>query len=165
VLALGLAAGVALGAVPVTTTSSSTTGGLQTTPALSVSIALGASSYKHSARPVVLTLTLHYEMQCGQPGKGPLVVALPAQERVPATFPAGSAQVNGKAATVSRSGTTTLDVALPPPPQVMCDVIGPGSLKLVLTKVANLGNPARAGTYGVSAHVNAHAFQAELQVS
>jgi hypothetical protein len=38
-------------------------------------------------------------------------------------------------------------ISLPPPPRVMCDVIGPGTLGIVFGRSADLGNPARVGRY------------------
>jgi hypothetical protein len=117
-------------------------------PAISVSL----STVKAGARPVLATLRLHYEMQCGWPGPGSLVLGFPAG-MLPARLAARGVLVNGKAATVARTSSSAreLGVALPARPQIICDAIGPGTLTVVFTRAALLGNPRAAGSYVVRA--------------
>ena len=55
-------------------------------------------------------------------------------------------------------------VALPPRPEVMCDVIGPGRLTIAFSRAAGLGNPAAAGSYTVTARRQAAAFAARFAI-
>jgi hypothetical protein len=167
-LAAGFAIGSAWGDTPpivVGASTSTTTAAAPSPSPLASSASVSVSSRRAGERPVALTLTLRYEMQCGYPGSGTLIVKLPAQEQLPASFAAGSALLDGKRAGVTLAAGKELRVALPARPGVMCDVIGPGKLTLVLTKVARLGNPARAGTYSVTASVGSRTFHAALAIA
>ena len=104
-----------------------------------------------------LTLKLHYEMTCRQPGAGPVFVHLPAKMGVPRTL---AVRVGAKAAPATVSGHD-VTVRLPKPPAITCMSIGMGTLTLYL---AGVRNPATAGTYFVRARVNEHAFTAQLAV-
>lgn len=127
---------------------------------LTGSAGVALSSPRAGARPVVLRLTLSYEMQCGYPGRGPLVVALPPRARLPAALGAGQVLVDGRRPATLRVSGDVLTVGLQPPPQVMCDVIGPGRLVLELARSADLGNPRRAGVYTIRASVGSSSFTA-----
>jgi hypothetical protein len=121
----------------------------QTPPAQSATVQV--SPARAGAHPVALTLKLGYEMQCGYPGPGPVVVQLPAAELVPARIPRAAVLVDGKGAPGVQVAGHAISVALPPRPQVMCDVIGPGKLTIVFTRAAGLGNPSSGGSYTVTA--------------
>src|SRR5581483_6766496 len=56
------------------------------------------SSAKAGAKPVALTLKVHYEMVCGQPGLGKAIVSLPDAAVVPKTIDTASVLVDGKQA-------------------------------------------------------------------
>ena len=183
VLAAGLLVGVAWGAAPpiVVGPSASTTaisGGSTTTAAAAgttspaatpvaptSSASLQVSNARAGARPVALTLKLHYEMQCGQPGRGSLVVSLPAAAKLPTSFAGTAALLNGKKVSLKAGPGKTLRAALPAPPKLICDVIGPGTLTLVVPRTANIGNPAAPGTYPVTARAGIHAFRTTLTVT
>ena len=124
------------------------------------------SSTKAGAKPVALTVKVHYEMVCGEPGLGKAVVTLPAAAAVPRAIDAASILVNGKPSRfVSVSGH---DVAIGMPLKrhgVSCMSIGPGTLTLTLTRAAGIGNPATAGTYTIHVHRNALAFTASVAIS
>jgi len=110
------------------------------------------------ARPAALTLTLRYEMQCGRPGAGPIVVSLPAAERVPHAIARANVLVDGKAPrSVSVSGHA-VTIALVLPHGITCMVIGPGTLTVSFTRAAGLGNPAAAGRYRAGVRVGARTF-------
>ena len=104
-----------------------------------------------------LTLKLHYEMTCRQPGAGPVFVHLPAKMGVPRTL---KVRVGAKPAPAAVS-SHDVTVQLPKPPAVTCMSIGMGTLTLYLVGVRN---PATAGTYFVRARVSGHAFTAQLAV-
>jgi hypothetical protein len=101
-----------------------------------------------------LTLKLHYEMTCGQPGPGPVFVYLPKKMGVPQRL------VGTKQAPATVSGHV-VTVQLPKPPAVTCMSIGPATLTLTLVGVRN---PATAGTYVVRARLHEHAFTAKLAI-
>ena len=102
-------------------------------------------------------LKLHYEMTCGQPGLGPVVIQLPARMDV---LPTLAARVNAKRAKATVSGHKVA-VSLPRPPAVTCMSIGMGTLTIDL---ASVRNPPAAGTYFVRARVQDHGFVAQLAV-
>ena len=127
------------------------------------SATVSVSDTHAGARPVRLVLTLRYEMQCGNPGVGTLVVRLPAALRVRSSLPPHSVLLDGRTATARLHGHR-LVVELPPRPRIMCDVIGPGKLRLEVTKAAGLGNPLRAGSYAVVAARGTRTFTARLRI-
>src|SRR5690348_2976686 len=101
------------------------------------------SSRHASAHPVVLTATLHYEMQCGYPGRDPVRLTVPAP---PGRLARAAVLVNGKPATAVSTKGRVVTIAMPKRPEILCDAIGPGALKL---RVGGLRNPAAAGAYRV----------------
>jgi hypothetical protein len=109
------------------------------------------------SRRATLTLKLHYEMTCSQPGAGPVLVHLPAKMGVSQTLVVRNG-TKPLAAIVSGSDVT---IHLPKPPGVTCMSIGPGILTLYLIGVRN---PATAGTYFIRARVRTHAFTAQLAI-
>jgi len=106
------------------------------------------------ARPAALRLSLRTELQCGRLGGGPIVVVFPAAERMPAALQDGDVLVNGKALGATLEGHV-VSIALPKTIGVTCDVVEPGTVSVVFTKAAGLGNPLAAGTYHVSLRVRA----------
>jgi hypothetical protein len=107
-------------------------------------------------------MTLRYQMQCGYPGVGPLVVSFPRAVRLPKRFAAGAVRLSGKAIAATKAGRrVTVTIA---PPGQLCGLIGPGSLKLVFTRKANLVNPKRAGSYLFTATHRTHRFRAKLVI-
>jgi hypothetical protein len=111
------------------------------------SISLAASSLQVGAHPVALTFTFRYEMQCGDPGTGPVVLQFPAAMSVPSRVAKGSVLLNGTAPSSVAVKGAKITVGIPPRSGVMCDVIGPGTLTVVLERSAGIGNPKSAGTY------------------
>jgi hypothetical protein len=105
-----------------------------------------------------LTLKLHYEMTCGQPGAGPLVVQLPARMSVLHTL---AVRIGAKRTTKVTVSGTNVTVQLTRPPGMTCMSIAPGTVTIEL---AGVRNPASAGTYFVRAHVRNHNFTAQLAV-
>jgi hypothetical protein len=129
------------------------------------SVTATLSSAHAGARPVVLTLALRTELQCGRLNGGALVVRLPAQERVPATVAATAVLVGGKPSGAVAVAGHTLTVSIPRPRGMMCDVIGPGTVTLVLTRSANLGNPKNPGTYPLVVSRGTQQFKTTLTIS
>lgn len=103
-----------------------------------------------------LSLRLHYPMVCGLPGRGPLVVTLPAALRVASLRV--RVRVRGKVRPASLRGRM-VTIRLPKPPQVTCMSIAEGTLAITIATVR-----APAGAYVVRARVDTHAFAAPLRV-
>ncbi len=111
-----------------------------------------------------VTVHLHYEMQCGSPGLGPVTLALPAKMSVPAKIVRSSVLVDSKTApSLTRSGSR-LVVGLPVQGVVMCDSIAPGTLTIVVTRAAGIGNPSGAGTYALAIEKGALRFGTKLRI-
>lgn len=127
-------------------------------------LTLKLSSARAAARPIDLSLQLGYEMQCGYPGPGPVVLRFPAAEHVPASISRASVLVDGKAAPSVHVVGRAVSVGLAPAPQIMCDVIGPGRLRIELTRAAGLGNPANGGTYLLDAARGRASFSARFSI-
>lgn len=123
------------------------------------------SSTKAGARPVAVTVKVHYEMVCGQPGRGTAVVSLPGAAVVPRGISRSAVLVNGKPApSVSVSGHD-VSIAMPLPRGVTCMSVGPGTLTLTLTQAAGIGNPKAPGTYTIRVQRNARLYSARVQIS
>jgi hypothetical protein len=122
------------------------------------------SPVRAGARPATLTLKLHYEMVCGNPGRGPLVVTLPHAMRVPARIPRAAVLLQGKLPPRVSVAGHVVTVGVPPPPAVTCLSITMGTLTTTFTRAALLGNPVRTGAYAVRARIGAHAFTARLAI-
>lgn len=136
-------------------------------PIGSRSLVVSLSSNRAGARPVSVTLTFSYMMQCGYPGPGPVRITLPAAERVPSALARGAVLVDGAAARSVALLGRTVTVGLSPRPRVICDVIGEGRLSIELIAAGGFGNPPHAGTYTVSAATSSPsggAFSARFRV-
>lgn len=105
-------------------------------------------------RGQTLALTLRYEMICGRPGRGPLVVRLPAAFRQVKL----RVRVRGDLRPFTAAGRT-ITIRLWKPPKITCMSITEGALPVALA-----GVHAPAGTYVVRAWLNAHAFAVSLHV-
>jgi hypothetical protein len=107
-----------------------------------------------SAAGTTLSLRLHYEMICGQPGPGPLVVRLPAAARL------RGLRVLVRGAEQAASATAAaVTIQLPRPPQVTCMSITEGVLPVELRGVR-----IPPGAYTLNAQVGSHRFTVPLRV-
>jgi hypothetical protein len=131
-------------------------------PAQSAAVSL--SSYRASARPVAVSVQLHYEMQCGWPGPGTLTIRFPAAMAVPATIPPAAVHVDGKPASSALTQGHSEIVGLPARPQIMCDVIGPGVVQVTFSRTARIGNPKSGGSYVLRATRRADSFAARFTI-
>jgi hypothetical protein len=124
-----------------------------------------ATPDRAGARPVALTLALRTELQCGHlPGRK-IAVRLPAQERVPHTIPNSAIRVGGTPAARVRVSGQSLAIDLAQPRGIaVCNVISTGIAKIVVTRAANLGNPAAPGTYSITIRHAAATFDAPLTI-
>ena len=109
-----------------------------------------------SANRSTLFLRLHYEMTCGLPGPGPLVVRLPSTARVSAALTALVDGVRRRVATRAH----VLTVRLPKPPEVTCLSIAFGVLRVALRGVRVPAGVPRT----VRARLPGHAFAARVSV-
>jgi len=115
----------------------------------SSALTVGLSDHRPGAPRVGLRLTFESELQCGIPIGPPLVVTLPAAERVPRAVARTAVIVNRQPA----AGVTVTGHVLAVKvtrPEVLCDVIGRGTVTIAFTRAAGLGNPSRMGAYRVS---------------
>ena len=109
------------------------------------------SSSRAGATPVALTLVAAYEMQCGYPGPGPVLLQLPREEAVPRALKPSQVLVDGRPAPGVGISGHTVRIGLAPMPRIMCDVIGMGRLTILFTRGAELGNPVAPGSYAITA--------------
>lgn len=123
-----------------------------------------AQPARAGARPMQLTLTERAELQCGRVGPGPVIVTLPAGERMPATIPAAAVSVNGTAPTAVERAGRAVTLTLPRPGGVICDVIGPGTVTIRFRRSALLGNPGKPGLYTVTLKVRGQTQSGRLRI-
>ena len=133
---------------------------------IGIGMTIAASTHVAGARNVVVTLTMRYPMQCGDPGAGPLVVTLPQEGRNRPRSPAGSVLVGGKPI-AARLADNRVTMTIPRRLGLKCTVIGPGRLPVTFTRRAGLGNPASPGFLSLhgdarQTHVRRHAFDQRL---
>ncbi len=124
-----------------------------------------ATAVADPARPAaraVLTVTLHYPMTCGQPGRGPVVVTLPTALKRPIVRT--DVLVAGKAPPSLDFFGRTVTIGLPKPPEIICQSIAQGTLRIRFTAAAGLTNPAKAGSYLVTAHIGNRTFHPHLAI-
>jgi hypothetical protein len=108
-----------------------------------------------------LTVTLHYPMTCGQPGRGPVVVTLPT---APRSLQRTDVLVAGKAPPSLGFLGRRVTIGLPKPPEVICQSIAQGTLRIRFTAAAGITNPARAGSYPVTARIGNRTFRPRLAI-
>jgi hypothetical protein len=127
-----------------------------------VVLAIALSSHAIAARPVAVALRTTMTLQCGWPGPV-LDVVFPAAEQLPNALPRSAILVDGEQpASVTRSGRkVTLSV---PRPQVLCDAIGPATMRVTFTRAAGLGNPARAGAYAITVDHGAQSARGSFRI-
>jgi len=119
-------------------------------PGLPQSATASLSSARVGARPVALTIELDYDMQCGYPGPGPVVIELPATEHVPAALTRSQVLLDGHPAVSVAISGHRVEVGLASQPRIICDEIGPGRLTILFSSAAGLGNPSRPGSYTIA---------------
>lgn len=106
------------------------------------------SNSSPGARNVGLTIVLRVdELQCGRLRARSLTLTLPRAMQVPSSIPVGAGRVSGQRVTAVRAHSGTILLSLGYPKGVICDSIGPGTVRIQLAPAAGLGNPVRAGTY------------------
>ena len=126
--------------------------------------AASLSSVHVGARPVALVVSLHTELQCGRLRGGTLALTFPAAARLPRTMHASAIAVQGKQPSSVKLAKRTLSITMPPPVGVMCNVIAPGTAKIVVSPAAQVGNPPAAGTYKLTVHYGTESLEATLRI-
>jgi hypothetical protein len=124
-----------------------------------------ATAVADPARPsahAALTVTLHYPMTCGQPGHGPVVVTLPTLVTRP--LRRTDVLVAGKTPRSLSFFGRTVTIGLPKPPEIICQSIAQGALRIRFTAAAGLTNPARAGSYRITARIGNRTFATRLAI-
>jgi hypothetical protein len=104
-----------------------------------------ASTYDRG-KPVALTFDLTYRMPCGAPGKT-MTVLMPAGMKVPARINRRAVLVNGAPAGSVATQGSTVSISLARKQWITCNVLGPGTLSVVLGSKAGLANPGSPGIY------------------
>lgn len=130
-------------------------------PVLATALALLLSSHAPHARSVGLTLTFHYEMQCGYPGSDALVLHVP--QRVPKHLARKAVLLDGKPVPAVTVLGHRVTLRMPTRPMIMCDSIGPGRLTIAFMRAAHLTNPV-AGRYRVVATKGTMRFTAPIAI-
>jgi hypothetical protein len=108
---------------------------------------VSASTYA-KGKPVALTFSLKYKMPCGSPGKT-MTLLMPAGMTVPARIERHAVLVNGAAASSVATHGLTVSIGLAKKQWITCDVLGMGTLSVVVGRKAGLANPVKPGVYGI----------------
>jgi hypothetical protein len=122
------------------------------------------SNVHAGARPVALVVSLHTELQCGKLRGSALALTFPASAKLPRTVPASAIAVQGKQPSSVKLVNRTLSMTLPRPIGVMCNVLAPGTAKILLSRAALLGNPASPGVYTLAVQYGMQKLQAPLKI-
>lgn len=77
---------------------------------------------------------------------------------------ASAIAVQGKPPSSVKLANRTLSITVARPTGVMCNVIGPGTVKILVSRAAQLGNPATAGTYKLAVHYGTETLEATLKI-
>ncbi len=110
-----------------------------------------------------IDLRATFELQCGWVGPR-IDVIFPKAQRLPVRVAPEAVLVDGRRpAAVTRSGQT-VSLTIPRPTGVMCDSIGPGTVRIRFTSAARIGNPRHAGRYTVHAEHGASVATATFAV-
>ena len=117
------------------------------------------------ARPVALVVSLHTELQCGKLRGNALALTFPAAARLPQTISASAIVVAGKRSSSVKVAGRTVSITMAPPTGMMCDSIAPGTAKILVSRAAQLGNPAAAGTYRLSVRYGTETLNAQLTIT
>lgn len=107
------------------------------------------SSTRAGARPVAMTVAWQTELQCGRLLSRKVELRFPASERLPSSVATSSVRVGGLHPASVTVSAHTLTIMLPRPSGLQCYTLATGTARIVLGRAAHLGNPSRAGTYGI----------------
>jgi hypothetical protein len=123
------------------------------------------SNASAGTRPVALVVSLHAELQCGRLRGRTVALTFPAAMRLPRTMSASEIAVQGGRPSGVKLAGRTLTIAIAPPAGMMCDSIAPGTAKILISRAAQLGNPASAGTYPLAVRYGAETLNASLKIT
>jgi hypothetical protein len=113
---------------------------------------------------VTLTVAISGELRCGRLSGRTVSLALPAQLRLPSTVAPSSVLVGGKPASAVRVVRRSLAIGLPVPTGVICNSIAPGTVKVVVARTADLGNPSKPGRYPLTILYRSQRLPASLRI-
>jgi hypothetical protein len=122
------------------------------------------SSVHGGTRPVAFIVSLHTELQCGKLRGGALAITFPAASRLPKAIGAAAISVGGREPTSVKLAGRTLSISMPPPIEVICDSIAPGTAKILVSRAAHVGNPAVAGSYNLVVHYRTESLRAKFTI-
>jgi hypothetical protein len=122
------------------------------------------SSAHAGDRPVALVVSLHTELQCGKLRGGALALTFPAAVQLPRTMHASAIAVQGKQPSSVKLANRTLSITMSRPTGVMCNAIAPGTAKILVSRAAQLGNPAAAGAYKLAVHYGTESLVATVKI-
>ena len=123
------------------------------------------SNVHAGVRPVALVVSLHTELQCGRLRRSALALTFPAAVRLPQTMSASAIAVDGKRPSGVKLVGRTLSIAIAPPTGITCYSIVPGTAKILVSRAAQLGNPAAAGTYKLAVRYGTETLTARLTIT
>lgn len=126
--------------------------------------AASLSSVRAGARPVVLVVSFHTELQCGRLRGNTLALTFPTAARLPRTMHASAIAVQGRQPSSVKLANRTLSITMSRPTGVMCNVIAPGTVKILVSRAAQLGNPAAAGAYKLVVHYGTETLETTLTI-
>jgi hypothetical protein len=122
------------------------------------------SSPRPAARPVRLALSFDTSLVCGRP-LGPTTITFPAAAHVPGTIARTAVLVDGRpAGTVAVAGPR-VTVTSVTPTGMMCHTVAIGPMAIEFTTAAGLGNPSRAGSYGVTVQRGRRTLHGRLTIA
>jgi hypothetical protein len=128
------------------------------------SLSASLSTTKANAKPVEVTLKLHAELICGQPGAR-LIVRFPAGVSVPATLAPAAVLVDKTPAAAVAIAAHWVTITTAHRGGVLCYVVAPGLVTLRFTKSAGLGNPASPGTYTITLQRGRSTYRTTVHIS
>jgi len=104
-----------------------------------------------------------FELQCGWVGPH-ISVMFPKAERLPTRIAPEAVLIDGNHPTAATRSGRTVSLTIAPPTGVLCDSIGPGTVRIRFTRAARIGNPRSAGRYTVHAEHGASVATATFAV-
>jgi hypothetical protein len=104
-------------------------------------------------------------LQCGRVVHGPVELGLPQAMRVPPTIGATAVSLQRSVPASVHVAGHTLVLQQAPPHGMICDSIGPGTVRILVRTTAHLGNPARRGSYRIWLRAGTQSVSGRLTVS
>jgi hypothetical protein len=119
---------------------------------------INLSTTTPGARPVGMTISPRFELQCGRLVGGSLVITFPRAMRVPRTIDAAAVLIGTTAARSVTVAGRVVRIGVPVPRGMLCDSISNGVVKITFSRAAGLGNPKARGVYTLTGRRRAEGF-------